>query len=73
MLTLPPENTESCPHQLFVSVYFLDRQQMFINAFLCVTGDPSRCEEAGGTGPTADESGQLAPALPAWTEVAQSL
>lgn len=46
---------------------------MFINAFLCVTGDPSRCEEAGGTGPTADESRQLAPALPAWTEVAQSL
>lgn len=59
--------------QFVFSCIFLARQRMFINAFLCVTGDPSRCEEAGGTGPTADESRQLAPALPAWTEVAQSL
>lgn len=40
---------------------------------MCVTGDPSRCEEAGGDGPTSNEDGQLAPALPARTEVAQSL
>lgn len=46
---------------------------MFVNGFSFVTGDPSRSEEAGGNGPTADESWQLAPAVPTWTEVAQSV
>lgn len=44
-----------------------------MNGFLLITGDPPRSEEAGGNGPAADEGRQLAPAVPAWTEVAQSV
>lgn len=41
------KNTESCLHEFFV-MHFYSCQQMFINCFWCITGDPSRHQEAGG-------------------------
>lgn len=60
--------TESCPDYLLFSA-----RCPTADVPLCVPGDPPGCEEAGGNRPPADESRQLAPAVPAGNEVAQSL